>query len=78
MDARKRKSLYQIRPHRLIPRAEAAEDACRAFRRLIAMPAYLQTTEQFSIAIDYLQRWMRLAGKSQYDDPRPIRRKRKE
>ena len=56
-------------------RAEAAEDACRAFRRWMSMRDCERTMEDGSEVFRYLQRWMRMAGKSQYSDPKPLRRK---
>ena len=51
-------------------RAHAAEEFCRAFRKVATMRVADATPEDWSRVMDYLQRWMRLAGKSRYADPK--------
>ena len=52
---------------------DAAEEVCRAMRRNIANKGFVTTT-----AVEYLFRWMRLKGADKYDDPKPLKAKRKE
>jgi len=42
-------------------------------RRNIANKGFVTTT-----AVEYLFRWMRLKGADKYDDPKPLKAKRKE
>ena len=51
-------------------RACAAEDFCRAFREVATKRVVDATEADWSKVFDYLQRWLRLAGKSGYESPR--------
>ena len=67
MIAKLRKPISQNRAH-------AAEEFCRAFRAVATMRVVDATETDWSSVLAYLQRWMRLAGKSRYDAPKPLNR----
>jgi IS5 family transposase len=55
---------------RLAKRHELAEETCRAFRRAATKRVCEGTQQEWSEALRLLRRWMDLAGKSGYADPK--------